>query len=59
MVVKAFILIQTEIEVATTNEVVAGLKERGAGIQTVDRVTGLYDIIVVVNGRTLGEIGAI
>ena len=38
MAVKAFVLIQTEIEVATTNEVVAVLRKIGAEIQTVDRV---------------------
>ena len=59
MAVKAFVLIQTEIEVATTKEVVAALRKIGAEIQTVDRVTGPYDIIVTANGRNLNEISAL
>ena len=50
---KAFVLIQTEIEVATTKEVVSALRKIGTEIQTIDRVTGPYDIIVTVNGRNL------
>ena len=59
MAVKAFVLIQTEIEVATTKEVVAALRKIGAEIQTVDRVTGPYDIIVTANGRNLNKISAL
>ena len=56
MRVKAFVLIQTEIEAARTAEVAAALKKLGRKIQSVDCVTGPYDIIVVIEAETLEEI---
>jgi len=50
MPVKAFVLIQTEIEVAKTADVVAALKKLGREVKSVDSVTGPYDIIVAVAG---------
>ena len=54
MVAKAYILIETAVgknkEVAAT---LRGLK----GIKSVDSVTGPYDIIAVVEGETLNDIG--
>ena len=58
MRVKAFVLIQTEIEVARTDEVAAVLKKLGQ-LKSVDRVTGPYDIIVEIEAETLEEIGAL
>jgi uncharacterized protein with GYD domain len=48
MGVRAFVLIQTEIEAAKTAEVVVALKELGGEIKSVDSVTGPYDIIGVI-----------
>lgn len=59
MAVKAFVLIQTEIEVAKTIEVVVALKELGGEIKSVDCVTGPYDIIVVIEAEYLEEIDAL
>ncbi len=59
MPVKAFVLIQTEIEVAKTPEVVTALKKLRKEIKSVDCVTGPYDIIVVVEVGTLDEIAAL
>jgi len=59
MVVKAFVLIQTEIEVAKTSEVAAALNKLGEEVKSVDRITGPYDIIVQLEGQTLEEIGTI
>jgi len=58
MRVKAFVLIQTEIEVARTDEVAAALKKLGQ-LRSVDRVTGPYDIIVEIEAETLEEISAL
>jgi len=55
--VKAFVLIQTEIEVAKTADVVAALKKLGRKVKSIDRVTGPYDIIMVIEVETLPEIG--
>ncbi|MBA7634289.1 hypothetical protein ES703_41872 [subsurface metagenome] len=57
MAVKAFVLIQTEIEVAKTADVVAALKKLGRKVKSIDRVTGPYDIIMVIEVETLPEIG--
>ncbi len=59
MRVRAFVLIQTEIEVAKTADVVAALKKLGSEIQSVDRVTGLYDVIVVIEVDTLDKIDTV
>ena len=59
MAVKAFVLIQTEIEVAKTNEVAAALKKLGGEVKSVDRVTGPYDIIVEIETEALDEISTL
>ena len=59
MTVKAFVLIQTEIEAAKTTEVAVTLKELGGEIKSVDRVTGPYDIIVVIEVETMDNIDTV
>lgn len=56
--VSAFVLIQTEIEVARTKETVTALRQLG-GIMSADMVTGPYDIILQVEGETLEGIGSL
>ena len=56
--VSAFVLIQTEIEVARTKEVVTALRQLG-GIKSADMVTGPYDIILQVEGETPEGIGSL
>lgn len=51
---KAYILIETVV--GRTKEVVAGLKTI-TGVQSVDTVTGPYDVIVIVEAESLNEIG--
>lgn len=51
---KAFILI--EAAVGKNSEVVTALR-RIKGVKTVDSVTGPYDVIAVVEGENLNEIG--
>ena len=51
---KAYVLI--EVSVGKTKDVV-GVLEKLKGIKTVNAVTGPYDIIAVVEGETLNEIG--
>ena len=51
---KAFILIETVV--GRTREVYAGL-EKTRGVKEVDMVTGPYDIIAIVEGETLNDIG--
>lgn len=56
MAAKAFVLIETSV--GRTKDVVAalgGLK----GVISVDTVTGPYDVIAIVKGETLNEIGDI
>ena len=53
---KAFLLIQTEVGKA--DKVIATLKEI-AGVRTADRVTGPYDVICVVEGERLDEVGSV
>jgi len=59
MAVKAFVLIQTEIEVARVKEVVAALKQLGSEVKSADPVTGPYDIIAEVEEETPEQIGAL
>ncbi len=54
MAAKAFILIETEV--GKNREVVAAIKQLGR-IDSVDIVTGPYDIIAVVEAETLNDIG--
>ena len=51
---KAFVLIETAV--GKTREVVAAL-EKLEGIQSVNMVTGPYDIITVIEGETLPDLG--
>ena len=51
---KAFILIETAV--GKTREVVAAL-ENVDGVESVNMVTGPYDIITVIEGETLADIG--
>jgi len=51
---KAYVLI--EVSVGKTKDVV-GVLQQLKGINTVNAVTGPYDIIAVVEGETLNEIG--
>ena len=54
MAAKAFVLIETAV--GRSKEVVTALKGL-AGVSSVDAVTGPYDIIAVVQGETLNDIG--
>jgi len=51
---KAFILIETAV--GKTKEVTTSL-EQLAGVKSVDTVTGPYDIIAVIEGENLNDIG--
>ena len=56
MSAKAYVLIETEV--GKTSEVVTTLKQT-EGVKTADAVTGPYDVIAVVEGERLDEIGNI
>lgn len=56
MSAKAFVLIEAEVD--KSHKVIAALKEI-EGITTVERVTGPYDIIAVVEAERLYEIGSL
>lgn len=56
MSAKAFILIETKAD--KRNEVVTTLRQT-EGVKTADSVTGPYDVIAVVEGERLDEIGNI
>ena len=57
MASRAFLLIETEIEVAKTADVVAAIKQLGKErVKWVGVVTGPYDVIAVIEGETLKEI---
>ncbi|MBI4284342.1 MAG: Lrp/AsnC ligand binding domain-containing protein [Chloroflexi bacterium] len=51
---KAFVLV--EVAVGRTREVAAALQQL-PGVKSVDPVTGPYDIIAVIEGKNLNEIG--
>jgi DNA-binding Lrp family transcriptional regulator len=51
---KAFVLIETVV--GRNREVVAALRQL-EGLKSVDTVTGPYDIIVIIEGKTLNDIG--
>ena len=53
---RAFILIETAV--GRTKEVVTGLSNL-AGVQSVDTVTGPYDVIAIIEAESLNEIGDI
>ncbi len=54
MATKAYILIETAV--GKTRDVATSLKALG-GVETVDSVTGPYDIIAVVNAPDLNDVG--
>lgn len=54
MAAKAFVLIETAV--GRTKEVVTALKKL-RGVNAVDTVTGPYDIIVILHGESLNDIG--
>jgi len=51
---KAFVLVETAV--GSTKEVVTALRKL-KGINSVDTVTGPYDIIVILHGESLNDIG--
>jgi DNA-binding Lrp family transcriptional regulator len=53
---RAYVLIETAV--GKTREIIAGL-ESVDGVKSVDTVTGPYDIIAIVEGTGLNEIGDI
>ena len=54
MAAKAFVLIETEV--GKTRDVVNALQKL-KGVNSVDTVTGPYDIIVILQGDSLNDIG--
>ncbi len=54
MTAKAFILIETIV--GRSKEVATALR-RLEGVKSVDAVTGPYDIIAIVEGETLADVG--
>ena len=56
MAAKAFVLIETAV--GRSKEVVAALREL-KGMTSVDTVTGPYDIIAIIEGKNLNDIGDI
>ncbi len=54
MVAKAFVLIETAV--GKSKEVVTALNKL-KGVSSVDAVTGPYDIIAVIHGESLNDIG--
>ena len=53
---KAFVLIETTV--GRTKEVATALKDL-KGVESVDAVTGPYDVIAIIEAETLNEIGDI
>ena len=54
MSAKAFVLIETVV--GRSKEVVTALKQL-EGVKSVDTVTGPYDVIAIVEGETLNDVG--
>lgn len=54
MAAKAFVLIETAVG---RNKEVAAALEKLKGIKSVDTVTGPYDIIAIIEGASLNDIG--
>jgi DNA-binding Lrp family transcriptional regulator len=54
MAAKAFVLIETAVG---RNKEVATAVEKLAGVKSVDIVTGPYDIIAIIEGENLNDIG--
>ena len=59
MSVRAFVLIQTEIEIAKATDVVTALRQLGPGVKSADGVTGPYDIIAELEAESLSDIMAL
>ncbi len=51
---KAFVVIETVV--GRSKEVVAALRQL-QGVKSVDTVTGPYDVIAIIEGETLNDIG--
>jgi DNA-binding Lrp family transcriptional regulator len=56
MAAKAFVLVETMV--GRSREVTAALRQL-TGMKSVDMVTGPYDVIAIIEARTLGDIGDI
>jgi DNA-binding Lrp family transcriptional regulator len=54
MTAKAYVLIETAV--GRTKEVTSAIQQL-KGVKTVDTVTGPYDIIAIVEGESLNDIG--
>ena len=54
MAARAFVLIETAV--GRSREVVSAIREL-KGVASVDTVTGPYDIIAIIQGETLNDIG--
>ena len=54
MTAKAYVLIETAV--GRTREVVSAIAQL-EGVKTVDTVTGPYDVIAIVEGESLNDIG--
>ena len=54
MAAKAFVLIETAV--GRTKDVATALRQLG-GVKSVDPVTGPYDVIAVIEGESLTDIG--
>ena len=54
MAAKAFVLIETQV--GKSKEVVDAIRQL-KGVKSVDTVTGPYDVIAVVEGENLNDIG--
>ncbi len=55
MVAKAFVLIETMP--GKSKDVVNAIKKLAKGVKSVDLVTGPYDIIAIIEGESLNDIG--
>ncbi len=55
MVAKAFVLIETMP--GKSKDVVNAIKKLAKGVKSVDLVTGPYDIITIIEGESLNDIG--
>jgi len=56
MAARAFVLIETAV--GKTKEIVTDLKKLD-GVKSVDPVTGPYDVIAIIEGESLNDIGDI
>ena len=54
MAAKAFVLIETAV--GRTKEVATALKQL-EGVKSVDPVTGPYDVIAIIEAKSLNEVG--